>query len=358
MIMRIKVWLSSVGIFAVATLPFSSPAKNLLLNGKFEADQVDVPTYWRSSDVEGAPKILSCRPSGGPDGIPSVRFFNAPGGKPQSTSLRQYDLTLVKGGRYRISAWVRTKDLVAKRFGILAVNARWRGSVGINAVERTMDWRRLESEVEMMDSLDGRYSLTIFAQRFTGEFEIADLSLEPLSDDARAGSKPSSASTAMLLPRFFPWKPLLSEIPAETRQATFRFCGELPAGASVGDCTAVLTVEGTQQTVRLPLSEYVTFSLPADCPTAGMIRVSVLGKDGTAILENRYRYKMKPALKVSGAGHRRLNNFVTEVLNAPVEDESAELRFTTLRDGWVYMRIEGAACSCCVSLVSRLSSLV
>ena len=205
-----------------------------------------------------------------------------------------------------------------------------------------MDWRRLELEVEMMDSLDGRYSLTIFAQRFTGEFEIADVSLEPLSDDARAGSKPSSASTAMLLPRFFPWKPLLSEIPAETRQTTFRFCGEPPEGMSVGDCTAVLTVEGSQQNVRLPLSEYVKFSLPADCPAAGMIRVSVVGKEGAAILENRYRYKLKPALKISGVKHRRLNNFVTEVLSAPVEEESAELRFTTLRDGWVYLRIEGA----------------
>ena len=336
----IAIALSVVGV-SVA-IRADGPAKNLLLNGKFEADQVDVPTYWRSSDAEGALKILSCRPSGGPNGIPSVRFFNKPGSKLQSITLRQYDLTLVKGGRYRLSAWVRTKDLKAKRFGILAVNARWLGSVGINAVDQTMDWRRLESEVEMMDSLDGRYSITIFAQRFTGEFEVADISLEPLSDDARAGSKSSSAFSAMLSPRFFPWKPLLSEIPAETRQATFRFCGKLPDGVALDDCTAVLSVEGQRQAVRMPLAEYVTFSLPADSPASGMIRVSVLEKDGAAILENRYRYKMKPTLKISAAGHRRLNNFVTEVLNASVGTETAELRFTTVRDGWVYIRIEGA----------------
>ena len=104
----------------------------------------------------------------------------------------------------------------------------------------------------------------------------------------------------------------------------------------------MLSVEGQRQDVRMPLAEYVTFSLPADCPVSGMIRVSVLGKGGAAILENRYRYKMKPTLKLSDAGHRRLNNFVTEVLNAPVGEESAELHFTTLRDGWVYIRIEGA----------------
>ena len=58
---RINVWFSLVCFCAIATLPFSSPAKNLLLNGKFEADQVEVPTYWRSSDAEGALKILSCQ---------------------------------------------------------------------------------------------------------------------------------------------------------------------------------------------------------------------------------------------------------------------------------------------------------
>ena len=74
--MRIKVWLSSVSVFAIATLPFSSSAKNLLLNGRFEADQVDVPTYWRSSDPENLLGVLSCKAAGGPEGKPSVRFFS------------------------------------------------------------------------------------------------------------------------------------------------------------------------------------------------------------------------------------------------------------------------------------------
>ena len=61
---------------------------NLILNGKFEADQVEVPSYWRSSDPDGVLKIMSCRSSGGPNGIPSVRFANPPGSKLQTFSFR------------------------------------------------------------------------------------------------------------------------------------------------------------------------------------------------------------------------------------------------------------------------------
>ncbi len=135
---------------------FIAHCDNLILNGKFEADQVDVPTYWRSSDPDGSLNILSCRPSGGPGGIPDVRFANPPGRKLQTASLRQYDLTLVKGGRYRISAWVRTREFRPRRFGIIVINAKWRLSGGIEKVEPTADWHKLEAEIDMFDSLDGR----------------------------------------------------------------------------------------------------------------------------------------------------------------------------------------------------------
>lgn len=323
-------------------LSISAFAENLVLNGRFEADQVDVPTYWRSSDPDGVLNIMKCRQSGGPNGIPSVRFFNRPGAKLQSFSLRQYDLTLVKGGRYRISAWVRTKDFAPRRFGILAVNAKWRGSAGIDKVEKTMDWRRFEVDVDMMDSLDGRYSLTIFMQKFTGEIEIADVSLVPLSEDAKAGSKPSPASTAALKPRLVPWRPLLAKIPADTRAAEFRFCGELPKGTAAADCRLTVSVDGVEGAQTLPLEEFVKVVLPREAPASGKMRVSLLGKDGAKLVDDVHRYILRPVKKLSSAGHRRLNNFVTEVLNVPVESDDSSFRFTVLKDGWVYIRVENA----------------
>ena len=181
----------------------SAFAENLLLNGQFEADQVDVPTYWRSSDPENLLGVLSCKAAGGPEGKPSVRFFNRPGGKAKTFTLRQYDLTLVKDGRYRIAAWVRTAGFRAKRFGILVINAKWHASVGIESVAPDSDWRRLEAEFDAPDSLGGRYSVAVFMQKFTGEIEVADISLEPLSAAAKAGSKPSSSRLFTMLTMAF-----------------------------------------------------------------------------------------------------------------------------------------------------------
>ncbi|MBQ3097511.1 MAG: hypothetical protein IJC66_05080, partial [Kiritimatiellae bacterium] len=321
---------------------FIAHCDNLILNGKFEADQVDVPTYWRSSDPDGVLKIMSCRPSGGPGGIPSVRFINPSGGKIQTFSLRQYDLTLVKGGRYRISAWVRTREFRPRRFGIIVINARWRLSGGIEKVEPTADWHKLEAEIDMFDSLDGRYSIAIFMQKFTGEIEVADVALEPLSEDAKAGSKPSADSTAALRPRLVPWEPLLSEIPANTRTVTYRFCGELPKDTAEKDCKVVVTVDGCRKQLSYPLSEFIGITLPTDAPADGKLRVSLVGKDGAALVDDVRRYALKQPKNLSSAGHRRLNNFVTEILNAPINSADASFEFTALRDGWSYIRVEDA----------------
>ena len=326
---------------ACAAAQFSF-AENLVLNGKFEADQVDVPTYWRGVDPAKAPNLMSCRPSGGPGGIPSVLFRNPDGGKLLSSTLRQYDITLVKGEKYRISAWVRTKGFRAKRWGVLVVNARWTSSAGISRVPQDSDWQRLSAEIEMFDSKDGFYSLTIFMQKFCGEIEFADVSLEPLSEKARAGSRPSRAATAMLLPRFFPWEPLLSEISPDTREATFRFCGEPPKGAAMGDFTASFSSDGKPGELKLPLAEFVKARLPAAFGDEGLLRVAVAGKDGAKLVENVYPYRVRKATAAVPAGaHRKLNNFVTEVLNAPVGSASAAFRFTTARAGWTFIRVEG-----------------
>jgi len=54
---------------ACAFTTFAVPEDNLLLNGTLEADQVDVPTFWRSSNIEGMTQIVTCRSSGGSTGF-------------------------------------------------------------------------------------------------------------------------------------------------------------------------------------------------------------------------------------------------------------------------------------------------
>ena len=340
--MHRRAFVKFVSLALVACLIPVAYCDNLILNGRFEADQVEVPTYWRSSDPDGTLKIMSCLPSGGPGCVPGVRFANPPGRKLQTASLRQYDLTLVKGGRYRISAWVRTKEFRPRRFGIIVINAKWRLSGGIEKVGPTADWHKLEAEIDMFDSLDGRYSVAIFMQKFTGEIEVADVALEPLSEDAKTGSKPSADSTAALRPRLVPWEPLLSKIPADTRTVTYRFCGELPKGMVEKDCKVAVEVDGCGEKLSYPLSEFTGITLPPDAPADGKLRISLVGKDGTALVDDVRRYALKQPKNLSSAGHRRLNNFVTEILNAPVDSADASFEFTALRDGWSYIRVEDA----------------
>ena len=53
-------------------------------------------------------------------------------------------------------------------------------------------------------------------------------------------------------------------------------------------------------------------TLPPDAPTDGKLRVSLVGKDGAALVDDVRRYALKQPKNLSSAGHRRLNNFVTE----------------------------------------------
>ena len=327
--------------FCAALFCAAAHAENLLLNGRFEADQVDVPTHWTGSVPENHPGLMSLTPSGGPGGIPSVRFRNPAGGNLLGASLRQYSITLVKGEKYRVSAWVRTKGFRARRWGILVVNQRWHASAGIDSVPADSDWHRLQADIDMFDSGDGFYSLTIFLQKFVGEIEIADVSLEPLSEKAREGASPSRAAVAMFAPRFFPWEPLLSEIPSGTREVTFRFGGELPNGKSMDGFAAVFAADGKPGEERLPLGEFVKVRLPASFGDEGRMRVSVVGKDGSKLVENVYPYRVREIAKPDCSAHRRLNNFVTEVLNAPVGSGTAAFRFATARAGWTFIQVTG-----------------
>ena len=78
--------------------------ENLLLNGRFEADQAVVPPFWEARPADK----VRWKPSGGPGGLPYITLFSE-SAKKQKVTFRQYGLRLAKGGRYRLSAYVRTK---------------------------------------------------------------------------------------------------------------------------------------------------------------------------------------------------------------------------------------------------------
>ena len=326
--------------FALSAVAAVQPNENILQNGRFEADQLEMPPYWAA--VNGGNWIRHT-PSGGPGGIPSVKFV-APANVPAQgeVTLRQYGIELQSNGVYRISAWVRTKGFRSRGNGVTIANTGWYNTRGFEKLPENSDWHKMEKEITMCGSKNGQYFALIYAIQFTGELEVADFRLVAVSPDALANSKPGGA--LLSVPRLVPWDPLLHRISRSDRKASFRFFGKLPSGKAedyeleveVGDCG---------KTIRQPFSAATNLvTLPPEA-NAGRLAVAVRRRaDGTAIFTNTFPYSTVEIPAVSATGHRRLNNLVTEVLAAPVKaDASAQtFRFTTERTGWTFTALKTA----------------
>lgn len=313
-------------------------ADNLLLNGRFDADQMELPLYWYSSNV---PQVISAHSAGGPDGLPFVRFA-APQGKVswRESCLRQRGIELVSNGIYRISAWVRTKGFRASSSGIGIANTGWAASCILDALPENCEWREMKRDVVMCGSSDGTYSAVIYANDFSGELDVADFRLSAVDAAACAGSNPSRSGATE--PRLVPWKPLLHKISQSDRKMTFKFFGKVPSG-HIEDYDVVLNAEGAQSCVRQRLApDLNTLVFPASAD-GGKFRLQIIGrKDGKAVFSNEYSYSLVDSFSCEAYGHRRLNNLVTEVLSAPLVRADAEQRFefTTLREGWTFTALQ------------------
>lgn len=330
-----------VGIAASCIRADVATADNLLLNGRFDADQMELPLYWYSPNV---PQVISAHASGGPDGLPFVRFA-APSGKVswRESCLRQRGIELVSNGTYRISAWVRTKGFKAATSGIGIANTGWSDSCILEGLPENCQWREVKRDVVMCGSPDGTYSAVIYANDFAGELDVADFRLSALDAAACAGSNPSRSGATT--PRLVPWEPLLHRISRTDRKMTFRFFGKVPSG-SMEDYDVVLKAEGVQSCVRQTLKpDLNTLVLPSEA-SGGKLHLAIIGrKDGKAAFSGEYSYLLVDAVPGKVDGHRRLNNLVTEVLAAPLAATDAEQRFafTTLREGWTFTALRTAA---------------
>ncbi len=74
--------------------------ENLLINGGFDAEQVDFPEFWSPSSA----KNVFYDRVGGPQGKKPAVVLKNDGNTPGTASLRQQGLTLVAGETYKLSA--------------------------------------------------------------------------------------------------------------------------------------------------------------------------------------------------------------------------------------------------------------
>ncbi len=318
-----------LGVFGVALLaPWGGwgearRGENVLLNGRFETDQTVLPLYW----AVNAPKdVVAWRPSDGPGGTPCLSFRN-PLGMKEAVSVRQYGLQLVSNALYRISLRLRTKNFKSRTHGAVAINQGWYWADGVRAFPANADWTLLTSEFRAKASSNGLYSVAVFAIDFSGELDVADFRLEALDERALKGTVPSGSDAASKRPRIVPWGTNLREVPRRAREVVFRGFGKLPAHATLVVETGGKAVCAPLESVRKP----VTLMLPEGLPASGMLAAR-LEAAGEVLCAERFAYRLVDP--VDTRGHRRLNNFATEVLKAKGDGDYS---FTVTRDSWVFV---------------------
>lgn len=341
-------------VLAVAALSASAKVKvgeNLLFNGTFDGDQVEFPNGWVAQPA--ALYNPEWRQSGGPGGLPSVVLAIPEDPKVdsrlrQDRALQQDGLKLSAQGRFRIRAKLRatgfalkdpandlfvigvTDDLVEKTRGITAVPAGIEGK-----------WTEVSAEIDGFPSKTGSYTFYVYVQHFTGTLEVADVRVEAADEAAANGTQPGFAAQLGTIPRIVPWEPLLGEIPETTREATFRFFGQLPDGVSAADCDLTLSVLGTDlKAVAVLSAERPNRLRIPDGRDEGVLRVQVVNRaNGTAVASRDFRYRIARVPSAENLKkHVRLNAVVTELLRERLSGPG-RLSFGTVKRGWVYVAV-------------------
>ena len=153
---------------------------NLLLNSDFVSKDLGP---WRSVGGAGV-DILEGQGIGGVNAL-KLDFAGC-------RQFRQTNLELVAGEKYLIGGWVRTSNFVPGKNGaaFIVYNANWAKDVKTAKfpADTKGKWVHLQREVVMPPSKDGNYVFTIYGDGATGNFEVCNPYLVPLSKEAKKKS--------------------------------------------------------------------------------------------------------------------------------------------------------------------------
>ena len=309
---------------------------NLLVNTDFRSDGIGGTLNWGFG--AGAQRTCTAErlPSGGPSGGAALRLgFGGEG------YFSQGGMKLVEGGTYRVRVKVRTKGLGADhRIAVDLWNGEWskRPCHVLVPADTAGAWKDVTWEGKAPPSYNGLYVLSIGGPRANAEgtVEFADPRLEPAGEAERKGS----AAADPIKPfrsRIVPIDRLLSRIPQEKASVTFYYPGDLPLG------TAAYELVG-----RLDGRDVASAAIGADrrakldfgTPGRGGHRIAVAVREratGREIASDSYRARVVSAGAATGFRGRKLNNFVTEVVNAPLTNGTYSVPMPD--EGWVWISL-------------------
>ena len=320
--------------YVVFLLPLTGAADGLLQD-EFAEDGLGSVLGWEFRWGTGATTAERLREAG-PAGRPAVRIA---GSEPKSFAFAHPALTLVGDEPYRLSAWVRTRGLSPTvRSEFLVYNAGWKSDVGVRLPADTAgEWKRIVWQGKMLGSIrTNDYSCVFYFSSFPegASVDISEPTLEPQSERARQGSAVQPGPSQKYVARIIPIDPLIAKVDARTGRLTFYYPGDL-----AGDCRdydLVGSIAG-RELARAALGEDRRATLVLGKLAEGRQTLDVRLVEratGTTIACNAYSIRAIVPLAPKTVG-RRLNNFVTEIVNVPLAD--GEVPFENPRTGWVYV---------------------
>ena len=164
-------------------LTLTAAAENLILNGDFNHNAAGEFFEWNGTSAE-----VTFLDGQGPEGKNALVVDLG-----KLVVFRQTEIKLVPGEKYRLGAWIKTRQFNAGRSGIVIYDIPgWYKDAGTERLPADCpEWTLWQAEVTAPPSQQsGLYSFGIFATSATGELQVSDFFLMPVSEKAVAESRP------------------------------------------------------------------------------------------------------------------------------------------------------------------------
>ncbi len=307
---------------------------NLVLNGDFSAENRNFPPYWMML-CDGGSRTDYFR-SGGPDGKGFMRLT----GTEFPARIQQNNLKLLKGGKYRLGAWIRTQNVCDKSSGIRVGSGTYpeqKKNTLSGFPCNQKEWRYYEKVITLPETEQPfypYYSVDIVAEK-GGVMDVAGVRLFPDSEKEAALSLNQRENMAQCL------VPLgnLYYLNCGDASLEFSWTGKIPEGAAENlECVFSFDADGKSCTVPFSAERFrADFGrLPAKEQT---MTVTVRRKNGGEVFySEKYPVRAIPYPEPMQDA-RELNNMVTELFSGAV-NPGESVRIANSRYGFLLFKVE------------------
>lgn len=320
-------WIALMGVVIAMTLSCANGfAENLAKDTDFRSDNLGGVVNWTCirPQADRFEILDECGPGGGH--VVRLRL-TASGG------FHQPGFKYVDNEPYRMSAWVRTKNLKPGNVTLIAYDDWLHINVRSAAFPSDTDgkWVKVEWQDKMFVNIKHAWCyFGVSANAAMGADEVLDIcgpELEPLSEKARTETIVPQPAEAFV-PRIVPIMPKLADVDYDVPEMTFYYPGDLKGTGEI-----VALIDGTK-VAKGALGADRRVKLLLTGVTEGRHRMTVVaGDNGKAVAKNDYTITVRRHSKDVSAG-RRLNNFVTEL---PIERDARGIYFEAPEKAWYFM---------------------